>query len=336
MVFIAFRITYRGHATRHSVSTHSDPESAYHASPARRHRSHHGSGLDQDRGPQVLLLEAHRQRQAQDRLLHSELRPADKAGNTAYSALAIDHITKKASTTQHGITVVSLPFAPLLRSALTEAGGSFTIATPQAGDRCVIETGSNDWDVFFDMTPQGAKLFEDANGKSSTGGTAISRDFIVQYRMELFFVKKGTAEPVRVPIVSATTGPRNHDAAVFLNWDTDPMGHAHAYIVEVLRAAGLTHQNPDALADWLTNGFNVHDRIAWQAEIWDSEGIADEVNAYIDGLPSNPADQQLNALALQLRYLETYNVPLEAYRSIHKKIEGCSPRASRRRSPSRT
>ncbi|WP_059390148.1 hypothetical protein [Arthrobacter sp. Hiyo1] len=90
-------------------------------------------------------------------LLHSELRPADKAGNTAYSALAIDHITKKASTTQHGITVVSLPFAPLLRSALTEAGGSFTIATPQAGDRCVIETGSNDWDVFFDMTPQGAK-----------------------------------------------------------------------------------------------------------------------------------------------------------------------------------
>ncbi|GAP61354.1 ATP-dependent DNA helicase PcrA [Arthrobacter sp. Hiyo1] len=100
------------------------------------------------------------------------------------------------------------------------------------------------------------------------------------------------------------------------------MGHAHAYIVEVLRAAGLTHQNPDALADWLTNGFNVHDRIAWQAEIWDSEGIADEVNAYIDGLPSNPADQQLNALALQLRYLETYNVPLEAYRSIHKKIEG--------------
>ncbi|MDP9904759.1 3'-5' exonuclease [Arthrobacter bambusae] len=254
-------------------------------------------------------------------LLHSELRPADKAGNTAYSALAIDHITKKASTTQHGITVVSLPFAPVLRSALTEAGGSFTIATPQSGDRCVIETGSNDWDVFFDMTPQGAKLFEDANGKSSTGGTAISRDFIVQYRMELFFVKKGTAEPVRAPIVSATTGPRNHDAAVFLKWETDPMGHAHAYIVEVLRAAGLTHQNPDALADWLTNGFNVHDRIAWQAEIWDSEGIADEVNAYIDGLPSNPADQQLNVLALQLRYLETYNVPLEAYRSIHKKIE---------------
>ncbi|GAP61353.1 hypothetical protein AHiyo1_50490 [Arthrobacter sp. Hiyo1] len=35
-------------------------------------------------------------------------------------------------------------------------------------------------------------------------------------------MKKGTAEPVRVPIVSATTGPRNHDAAVFLNWDTDP------------------------------------------------------------------------------------------------------------------
>ncbi|WP_394941142.1 AAA family ATPase [Psychromicrobium sp. YIM B11713] len=254
-------------------------------------------------------------------LLHNELRPADKAGKTAYSALAIDHITKKTSTTQHGITVVSLPFAPLLRSALTEAGGSFTIATPQTGDRCVIETGSNDWDVFFDMTPQGAKLFEDANGKSSAGGTAISRDFIIQYRMELFFVKKGIVEPVRMPIISATTGPRNHDAAVFLNWDTDPMGHAQTYIIEVLRTAGLTHQNPDALADWLTNCFNVHDRIAWQAEIWDSEGIADEVNAYIAGLPSNPADQQLNALALQLRYLETYNVPLEAYRSIHKKIE---------------
>lgn len=254
-------------------------------------------------------------------LLHGGLRPASTLNNSAYLADAIDHIEVKASSTQHGITATNIPFAPVLRRALTEAGGSFTLATPQDQERCAVETGSADWDVAFDLTPQGAKLFEDANGGGANGTSKMSRDFIVQYRMELFFFKKAAAEPERTPIAPAATGLTNHDPAVFVHWDTSPMDNATAFVADVLGAAGLTHRNPDMLADWLTNEFNVHDRITRQAEIWDSEAIAEEILAYIDGLPGSPTDQQLNALAVQLRYLENYNVPLEAYRSIHQKIE---------------
>ncbi len=253
-------------------------------------------------------------------LLHGELRPASVANNSAYTAVAIDHIEVKASSTQHGITTMSIPFAPVLRRALSEPGGAFTLATPQAQDRCTIETGSADWDIAFDMTPQGAKLFEDANG-GANGVSRMSRDFIVQYRMELFFVRTATAEPKRAPIIAEASGLAGRDAAVLVSWDTSPMDNAAAFVADGLRAVGLTHRNPDVLAGWLTSEFNVHDRITHQAEIWDSEVIAEEVLAYIDGLPGSATDQQLNALAMQLRYLENYNVPLEAYRSIHQKIE---------------
>ncbi|WP_206686138.1 AAA family ATPase [Kribbella qitaiheensis] len=254
-------------------------------------------------------------------LLHGQLRPASTLHNSAYAALAIDHIEVKASSTQNGVTVVSIPFAPVLRRALTETGGSFTLATPHDQDRCTVETGSADWDLAFDMTPQAAKLFEDANGGGANGGPKMSRDFVVQYRMELYFFKKGTTEPERAPIASTASGLLIHDATVLVSWDTSPMDNAAAFVAGALRAVGLTHQNPDTLADWLTNEFNVHERITRQAEIWDSEAIAGEVLAYVGGLPSSPTDQQLNALAVQLRYLENYNVPLEAYRSIHQKIE---------------
>jgi len=253
-------------------------------------------------------------------LLHGALRPVSVLNNSAYAAVAIDHIEVKASSTQHGITTVSIPFAPVLRRALSEPGGTLTLATPQDQDRCAVETGSADWDIAFDMTPQGAKLFEDANG-GANGASKISRDFVVQYRMELFFFRKGTAEPERAPIIPEASGLRNRDAAVFMSWDTSPMDTAATFVADALRAVGLTHRNPDGLAGWLTSEFNVHDRITRQAEIWDSEVIAEEVLAYIEGLPGSPTDQQLNALAVQLRYLENYNAPLEAYRSIHQKIE---------------
>ncbi|WP_328990430.1 ATP-dependent helicase [Kribbella sp. NBC_01245] len=254
-------------------------------------------------------------------LLRGDLRPASTSRNSAHAAGTIDHIEVKSSSTQHGITTASIPFAPVLRRALTEAGGSFTLATPQDQDRCAVETGSTDWDVAFDMTPQGAKLVEDANGGGANGAPKMSRDFVVQYRMELYFFRKGHAEPERTPIVSTTSGPGHHTAAAFVSWDNSPMDNAGAFVTEVLRAIGLTHRNPDLLVDWLTNEFNIHDRITRQAEIWDSEVIAEEILAYIDGLPASPTKQHLNALAVQLRYLENYNVPLEAYRSIHQKIE---------------
>ncbi|MFC4048369.1 UvrD-helicase domain-containing protein [Actinomadura syzygii] len=248
-------------------------------------------------------------------LLNSQLLPVASTSNTAYLADAGGHIETKAISTQNGITVTTIPIAPMTRRALTQAG-SFTLAAPHAQERCVIDTDSNYWDISFALTPQAAKLYEDA----ATGAKRMPREFLVQYRMELFFFKRGATEPERVMIAS-NTSTVGRDALVFTAWDISPLENAGGFIDDRLHAAGLSRKNPDALETWLTEEYSVCDAITAQAEIWDSEAMADQVCAYIDGLPASQTDEQLNALAVQLRYLENYNVPLEVYRSIHKKIE---------------
>ncbi len=245
-------------------------------------------------------------------LLNGQLLPTHTSTNTAYTA--DDHIEVKGGATQNGVTVTTIPFAPVTRRALADAGGSFTLATPHIDDRCVIETDSNDWDVAFDMTPQAAKFFEDSSG----GHGAMSRELIIQYRMELFVFKKGTTEPDRTTIV---TGRGVRDAFAHIGWDTNPLDYAGDFVGQRLAGLGLVHRNPDVLTDWLCQSFNIYERITRQAEMWNSEAIADEVCAYIDGLVASPSQQDLNVLAVQLRYLENYNVLLEAYRTIHQKIE---------------
>ncbi|MFD2794638.1 AAA family ATPase [Promicromonospora vindobonensis] len=247
-------------------------------------------------------------------LLNESLLPINTATNTAY-ALGND-IEVKQSSTQHDITTSSVPLAPITRRALN-AGGSFTLLAPHVDDRFVVDTTTSrhdDWDVLLDMTPQALMLYEDKSGDRPT------RDLVIQYRMELYFFKKGLPEPERTTLVSPTAGYGNHDAAVLLQWDTSPLENAREFVEEMLARAGLTGSNLDDLDEWLRE-YPIYERITRLAEIWDCEAIADEVCRYIADMPTSPTQEQLNMLAVQLRYLENYNVPLEAYRSIHRTLE---------------
>ncbi|MFE0138219.1 UvrD-helicase domain-containing protein [Streptomyces sp. NPDC059037] len=247
-------------------------------------------------------------------LLNESLLPINTATNTAY-AMATD-IEVKQSSTQHDITTTSIPLAPITRRALN-AGGSFTLPSPHADDRFAVDTASSgfdDWDVAFDMTPQALVFYEDKSGGKST------RDLVIQYRMELYFFKNGLPDPEYATAVSRSAGYGNHDAAVFLQWDTSPLEHARDYVQDVFTSAGLTASNlGDEFDAWMRQ-YSIYERITRLAQIWDSEVIADEVCRYIQDMPAGPTEQQLNMLAVQLRYLENYNVPLEAYRQIHKQL----------------
>ncbi|PUB32498.1 superfamily I DNA/RNA helicase [Promicromonospora sp. AC04] len=247
-------------------------------------------------------------------LLNESLRPVNTTTNTAYAMT--NDIEVKHSSTQHDITTSHVPLAPITRRSLN-AGGSFTLPTPHVDDRFAVDTSASrhdDWDVVFDMTPQALVLYEDRSGDRP------ARDLVIQYRMELSFLKKGLPEPAHVTAVSLTAGYGNHDAAVFLQWDTSPLDNARAFIQEALLNAGLTGSNlADELDQWLRE-YPVYERITRLAEIWDSETIADEVCRYVRDMPAGPTQEQLNMLAVQLRYLENYNVPLEAYRSIHRQL----------------
>lgn len=245
-------------------------------------------------------------------LLNESLRPINTATNTAY-AMARD-IEVKASSTQHDITTSQVPLAPITRRALL-SGGSFTLPVPHVDDRFALDTSANkaqDWDVFFDMTPQGLSLYEDK------AGDKVTRDLVIQYRLELYFFKQGLVEPERATAVSRTIG--NYDAAAFLQWDTSPAENAREFVEDVLASAGITTSNLDELAEWMDE-YPIHERITRLAQVWDSEAIADEVCQYVQDMPASPSEEQLNMLAVQLRYLENYNVPLEAYRRIHQQLD---------------
>lgn len=245
-------------------------------------------------------------------LLNESLLPINTATNTAY-AIATD-IEVKHSSTQHDITTTSIPLAPITRRALN-AGGSFTLRSPHADDRFAVDTSSSqfgDRDTAFHMTPQALVLYEDKSGDKS------KRDLVIQYRMELYLFKKGLPEPE----YATTFGYGNHDATVFLQWDTSPLENARDFVQDVLTSwTGLKASNlGDEFDEWMRQ-YSIYEHITRLAQIWDSEAIADEVCRYIQDMPAGPAEQQLNSLAFQLRYLENYNIPLEAYRQIHKQLD---------------
>ena len=246
-------------------------------------------------------------------LLNESLRPINTATNTAY---AVDRdIEVKQSSTHHDITTALVPLAPITRRSLL-SGGSFTLPVPHVDDRFEVDiaTPTNSWDVHFDMTPQALTVYEDKSGDK------IRRDLVIQYRLELYFLKQGLAEPERAVSVSRSIGYGNHDAAVFLQWDTSPAENARDVIEDVLSAAGLSATNLDKLADWMDE-YPIYERITRLAQIWDSEAISDTVCQYVQDMPASPTEEQLNMLAVQLRYLENYNVPLEAYRRIHQQLD---------------
>ncbi|GAA1113866.1 UvrD-helicase domain-containing protein [Nocardiopsis metallicus] len=238
--------------------------------------------------------------------LHQGLRPLD---TTSIETPA--RIELKTTTTQHDITVVTVPLAGITRRAL-ETLPTATLPTPDVDERFVVETDSDDWEAVFDMTPQALVLREDKSSKP------IKHELTIQYRTELVLMRVGMIEPERVVRLTEDTNLAVTDAAVILDWDASPMETAAGAISLALGRLGIAATNLNALDAWM-NEYPIHDRIVRLAETWSSEAIAAEVDAYIADV-TFPDKEVLNALAIQLRYLENYSVPLEAYGRIHRAL----------------
>lgn len=237
--------------------------------------------------------------------------------NQTLNPVAPEHATVpakvelKTTTTQHDISTVSIPLAGMTRRSLESLEG-VTLPTPEVDDRFNVETDSDTWDVVFDMTPQALVLREDNSKKP------VSREVAIQYRTQLCILRSGHVEPERVAVMGESTNLVALDAAMIIDWDDSPVDHAGNAITLALGRMGIAATNIDELDAWMAT-YPIHDRIAGHAQLWDSAAIAEEVCAFIADVAAqgDPGRDQLNALAVQLRYLENYNVPLEAYAKIH-------------------
>lgn len=227
----------------------------------------------------------------------------------------------RSSVTQSSITTTTMPFAPLASRWLQVTGAS--LAMPDSGHRFEVNVADPDWCVFLALTPQGACMFED----TTRGPRKRPRQFIIGWRMELFFVRRGIPEPDRVRIGVG------RDAWARVRMSVDPLTDAADFIRGTGKVPGAAQRritagwtDETALSDWLDD-VNVYDAIAACARVWDSTDIADETIALVDHLVAGHGtagflgSTAMAALENQLHYLENYNIPLEAYRTINAHLE---------------
>lgn len=253
-------------------------------------------------------------------VLNQFLLPVNRVNNPTYAAS--NDIERKQSSTNNDVTTTSVPMGLIMRSAMK--GPDLTIPVPHADDRFTVKLAAGStfaYNIFLDLTPQALTMYEDKSGD------AIKRDIVIQYRMDLILIKDQIVEPERVHVASSM--PVGHqinsrDAVATSVWDTSPMDSAKQFVLD-----SLAHLNilppvnlDDELQAWLTDEYSVYERVLRLAQQWSGSEIADEISYLVDSLGSQPSDTLLNDLARQLRYLENYNVPLEAYRQIHAKIAG--------------
>lgn len=243
----------------------------------------------------------------------------------------------KSRTANSSVTVRNIPFAPLTTvSTDTATRQGMLMSIPNSVESFHITGNATtlDFDAYLDLTPQGTTLTEDGSGD------AISRHLDVLYRMEIFIVAVGSkstqvpmsqfAKPAKTGFKSGTI--RTLDEFVMTRMSYAPLDDALDFIREATEKYAPTpsgvHVDDDDLATWMDD-YDLYDRICRQADVWASTGISDVLHDYITALFSpitpQPSADELKYLAEQLRYLESYNVPLDAYRAIYNTVRSVCP-----------
>ena len=263
-------------------------------------------------------------------LINQNVRPGrDTVSVSAFTAPR-DEITRKMKTTSGSITTHMIPLAPLLADSLRQNRDmGLKMQVPHANDRFHVTANAPklNFDVFVDLTPQGIIFTEDG------AGDKIAKELNIQYRMEVYVVDKAAAPATAtVPLID-TTMRRSHKEFAVVEWSYTPLDHIEDLIRKATAGRGVSGHsvsvNVDDLAEWMSE-YDVFERICRLAELWTGDDLATVMTTHIAELyaaaAGAPTIAVLNRLALQLRYLETYNVSLEAYRQIHAALSAhCAP-----------
>lgn len=256
-------------------------------------------------------------------LIHDSFKPGRAPSGKSTSSLTPAQVGLKHRQTAHGVTYASIPFHPFNLGSLKEnasAGLSLKLALPSEDDHFHVNEGRSNQthDIFFDLQPQGAVLIEDTNGDKTT------KQLTMCYRMEVHVVPVGyTKETTTLVDIAPSIGAS--EGYSMLEFSFAPLDDAADFIAATTRSISNSGNgipvDEDALAQWMGE-YELYDRIVALADIWTSEAIGEMMCAHIEALFSHgePSAEALRRLAAQLRYLETYPVPLESYLAIHAKL----------------
>jgi len=265
-------------------------------------------------------------------IINEHVRPGRYPLGSSASTMSTQAVLSKGKSSGSNVTTFTVPLGILAQYSVEHnAARGLTYPVPFASDRLDITANATkyDFDVFLDLTPQGIVLHKDENGDK------IRKELNVLYRMELFVLAKGsTSERVRMvsSAPSKTLGAFGvSDEFSMMRFSYAPLDDVQDFIRDATYRIGATasagvYVDEDELAEWMSL-YDVHERICRLADAWAGDGVADILSTHVEELFANgtPDDKTLHHLAMQLRYLETYNVSLGAYRAIHATINGVCP-----------
>ena len=258
-------------------------------------------------------------------LINKNVRPGRATVSVSAFTSPHDELTRKVKSTSGAVTTHMIPMAPLLARSLRENRSmGLSMDLPHKDDRFHVTENAPkiDFDVYVDMTPQGIVFYEDS------AGDAIVKELNVQYRMEVYVVDKA-APSETVPLIDVYQR-RSHKEFAVVDWSYTPLDHIEDLIKAATAGRGVSghsvHVNIYDVAEWMSE-FDVYERICRLADLWASDELGEVISQHITELfaKGTPASTQLDVLAFQLRYLETYNVSLDAYRKIHQTLAAICP-----------
>lgn len=256
-------------------------------------------------------------------LISSSLRPRAFRKNETVNTLPHDLLHRKARNTSGQITQHMIPMGPLTQYSI-EANGNgqlFDVPVPEQMLQLTDPTDRN-FNMWFNMSVQGIAMTEDASSDT------IERTLNVLYRMEVWSLQVGDF-PEQATYDSLKSWSNHVRPRVYFQWSFAPLSEAEDFINKELNRNYLKPVDTTKLHEWLSE-YDVYEAIVDQAEIWSTDAIAELLTQHIEhifktALPQEPDSDTLNRLAAQLRYLESYQVTLDAYQILHRAITTHAP-----------
>lgn len=257
--------------------------------------------------------------------------PQDAASLLAYTRN--EDITKKSRSISGDVTTIVVPMGTILAPLLRCTDTAMRVQHDETDSMIEIEdkqSPNGQW--FFNLTPQGLVRISGTDDAGSTNHTLR-----IQYRMEMHYIHDAHYNTDNTGLLCRTGRSYSYENNSYFKWSYNPMDDISDFINNTVGITPTMTKMAE-IAAWMDD-YDVHDHIVKLAEAWSSETmghtmsmiISDIFDAYLNQSLSNQiANGHRNIDVIekimdQLRYMETYQVPLEVYTMIHKTISSTVP-----------
>jgi len=253
-------------------------------------------------------------------LLNSQVRLDRSIG----SRLDMPHVAGIEKYSHGATTEHIIPLTPILpESIVFGKTAGMRVPVPDIADMfCFTADNLNtNYSGYVNVTPALATL-------TITGADSKpTKNLIIYYSIELYLLDnshRANYVPLKQMLLPSVNLSNISDPHAIINFTNSPLDDIPRLIHDNIAGINLDY---DKFVEWADN-YSVYEAICKQAELWGNVDVLSEMfSNYLDTVLTNYSnandenkDLCMSQALNQLSYLETYDLPLETYRNIHKSI----------------